>query len=107
MVLHQSGYVPPNRLYAFAEQISQAYGFCFGAKKLVQGAHEHLFKALAFVHPTNFQPEDADNVTEPVALIPSQGEDQNAMNAFWAKVQAGPSAAKSVRKDFVSKQTFI
>lgn len=81
-----------------------AYGFCFGAKKLVQGAHLDLFRCMAFIHPTNFQPEDADNIECPIALLPSQGEDQAAMDAFYARILAkgGATAQRSIRQDFVS-----
>ncbi|KAF2102917.1 alpha/beta-hydrolase [Rhizodiscina lignyota] len=78
-----------------------AYGFCFGAKKLVQGAHLKLFKCMGFIHPTNFQPEDADNVDVPIALLPSQGEDPKAMDAFYGKIQTKPIADASVRQDFL------
>lgn len=79
----------------------QAYGFCFGAKKLVQGAHEQLFKALGLIHPSFFQGSDAENVTVPVALLPSQGENQDIMNEFWAGIQKKPFAGNCIRKDFV------
>jgi dienelactone hydrolase len=79
----------------------QAYGFCFGAKKIVQSAHENLFQAMALIHPSFFQAEDADNVTVPVALFPSQGEDQRIMNGFWERIQKKDIAENSVRQDFV------
>lgn len=69
----------------------------------MQGADEDLFKAMALVHPSFFQPEDADNVKAPVALIPSGGEDQAVMDGFWERIQKKPDVAvKSVRVDFVS-----
>lgn len=83
-------------------RLCQAYGFCFGAKKLMQGAHENLFRSMALVHPSFFQPDDADNVAAPIALIPSGGEDKDVMNAFWERIQQKPIAAKSIRQDFVS-----
>lgn len=62
----------------------------------------HLFKAMALIHPSNFQPEDADEMDVPVALMPSSGEDKSVMNGFWEKMQKKPFAAKCVRQDFVS-----
>jgi len=56
---------------------------------------------MAFVHPSFFVPEDAENITVPVALLPSQGEDPEVMNAFWEKIQKKPIANKSIREDFV------
>ena len=56
---------------------------------------------MALVHPSFFQPEDADNVAVPVALLPSQGEDKDIMNAFWDKIQTKDMAKLSVRQDFV------
>jgi len=81
----------------------QAYGFCFGGKKLAQAAAAgyHLFKAVALVHPTNLQPEDGDLFTVPVALIPSGGEDPEVMNGVWERLQKKPFADKCVRKDFL------
>ena len=100
---HPSEYVTRS-LVAAATDVVQAYGFCFGAKKLTQAAAagEHLFKAVALVHPTNLQPEDGDIVTVPVALLPSGGEDQEVMNGIWERLQKKPFADKCVRKDFVS-----
>jgi hypothetical protein len=81
--------------------IFQAYGLCFGAKKLAQGAHEKFFNAIALAHPSFWQPEDADNMTVPIALLPSQGEDRGIMNEFWDRIQKKPFANKCVREDFV------
>jgi hypothetical protein len=58
---------------------------------------------MALVHPSFFQPDDADNVTVPIALLPSQGEDQEVMNAFWERIQKKDIAQKSIRQDFVSE----
>ena len=85
--------------------ITQAYGFCFGAKKLVQGANEKLFRSMALVHPSFFQPEDADNVSVPIALLPSQGEDKDVMNGFWDKIQEKDIAKQSIRQDFVGSKS--
>lgn len=57
---------------------------------------------MALIHPSFFQPEDADNVAVPVALLPSQGEDNDIMNAFWDRIQTKDIAKQSVRQDFVS-----
>lgn len=67
----------------------------------MQGAHENLFKSVALVHPSFFQPEDADNVNVPVALLPSGGEDQAVMNGYWERIQQKPIAKNSIRQDFV------
>jgi hypothetical protein len=74
------------------------------SKKLAQAAAagEKLFEPVALVHPTNLQPEDRDIFDVPVALIPSQGEDQGVMNAIWEKLQKKPFAKECVRRDFVS-----
>jgi hypothetical protein len=56
---------------------------------------------MALVHPSLWQPEDADNMTVPVALLPSQGEDIDVMNKFWDRIQKKPFANKCVRRDFV------
>jgi len=47
------------------------------------------------------QPEDGDLFTVPVALIPSQGEDQEVMNAIWERLHKKSFASKCVRKDFL------
>jgi hypothetical protein len=61
-----------------------------------------MFRSMALVHPSFFVAEDADNVTVPVALLPSQGEDQDTMNGFWKRIQEKDIAKKSIRQDFVS-----
>jgi hypothetical protein len=68
----------------------------------VQAAHLNLFKAIALPHPSFFVPEDAENVSCPVALLPSSGEDKDVMNGFWERIQKKPFAAQCVREDFVS-----
>ncbi|OAA58651.1 Dienelactone hydrolase [Niveomyces insectorum RCEF 264] len=80
-----------------------AYGFCFGAKKLIQAMDEHLFASAVLVHPSFFVAEDGDAVQIPVALIPSQGEDPAVMNGFWERVQkkGGRITEKSIREDFL------
>jgi hypothetical protein len=50
------------------------------------------------------QPEDGDLFTVPVALIPSQGEDQEVMSAIWERLHKKIFASKCVRKDFVSEK---
>lgn len=57
---------------------------------------------MALPHPSFFQASDADNVRVPVALMPSQGEDKDAMNGFWEGIQKKPFAAQCIREDFVS-----
>ena len=64
------------------------------------------FKAIAMVHPSNTFPEDANGVSVPLALLPSNGEDVNVMNAFWEIIQKKPFADKCVRKDFVCFLSF-
>lgn len=59
---------------------------------------------MALVHPTNLQPEDGDLFTVPVALIPSQDEDQEVMNAIWERLHKKSFASKCVRKDLVSER---
>jgi len=59
---------------------------------------------VALVHSTNLQPEGGDLFTVPVALIPSQGEDQEVMNAIWERLHKKSFASKCVRKDFVSER---
>lgn len=87
----------------------QAYGFCFGGKKLAQAAAagEELFKAVALVHPTNLAPEDGELFNVPVALIPSGGEDPKVMDAIWETLMKKEFAEKCVRKDFVSLLDFL
>ncbi|CAK7204858.1 hypothetical protein SEUCBS139899_007620 [Sporothrix eucalyptigena] len=84
-----------------AEKIG-AYGFCFGAKKLVQAQPDNLFGAVALIHPSFFVAADGDAMRVPSLLVPSSGEDQTIMNGFWSRVQAkgGDIAAKSIREDF-------
>lgn len=82
--------------------MDKAYGLCFGAKKIAQGAHLQLFKAVVCAHPSFFQPEDADNISVPLALIPSDGEDKTVMNEFWNRIQKKPFADKCYRENFVS-----
>ncbi|KAK4690387.1 hypothetical protein P7C71_g6389, partial [Lecanoromycetidae sp. Uapishka_2] len=78
-----------------------AYGYCFGAKKLSQGAHLHFFKAMALIHPSQFQAEDADDMDMPVALMPSGGEDKDAMDGFWGRMQKKAVGERCVRQDFL------
>ena len=59
---------------------------------------------MALVHSTNLQPEGGDLFTVPVALIPSQGEDQEVMSAIWERLHKKIFASKCVRKDFVSEK---
>ena len=86
----------------------QAYGFCFGGKKLAQAAAagEKLFKAVALVHPTNLAAEDGKLFEVPVALIPSGGEDPQIMDAIWETLTKKEFRGKCVRKDFVSRVCF-
>lgn len=90
-------------VYANATPGAQGYGFCFGAKKLIQAQPDNLFASVALIHPSFFVPEDGHAVQVPALLVPSGGEDQTIMNAFWAGVQAksGVIAEKSVRQDFL------
>jgi hypothetical protein len=53
-------------------------------------------------HPSFFQPEDADNISVPIALMPSDGEDKAVMDEFWARIQKKPFADKCYRENFVS-----
>jgi len=57
---------------------------------------------MALVHPSQFQPEDADAMDVPVALMPSGGENREVMDAFWERIQQKLSKEKCVRRDFVS-----
>jgi hypothetical protein len=58
---------------------------------------------MAFVHPSFFESDDADDVRVPVALIPSSDEDKDMINCFWDKIQRKKDVAvQSVRLDFVS-----
>jgi hypothetical protein len=68
-------------------------------------AQENFFEAMALVHPSLWQPEDADDITVPVALLPSKGEDKDVMDEFWNRIQKKPFASKCVRQDFV--RTFL
>ncbi|CAK7213532.1 hypothetical protein SCUCBS95973_001825 [Sporothrix curviconia] len=79
-----------------------AYGFCFGAKKLVQAQPDGLFDAVALIHPSFFVAEDGDAMQVPSLLVPSSGEDLAIMDGFWSRVQSkgGVVAEKSIRKDF-------
>jgi hypothetical protein len=61
-----------------------------------------LFKAVVCAHPSFFQPEDADNISVPIALMPSEGEDKAVMDEFWARIQQKPFADKCYRENFVS-----
>jgi dienelactone hydrolase len=79
----------------------KAYGLCFGAKKIVQAAHLELFNAVVVAHPSFFQPEDADNISVPIALMPSDGEDKAIMDQFWARIEEKSFADKCYRENFV------
>ena len=57
---------------------------------------------MALIHPSLFQPEDADNMNVPVALLPSGGEDRDAMDGFWERMKRKPFVDLCVRQDFVS-----
>jgi hypothetical protein len=59
---------------------------------------------LALVHPSAFRPEDADHLNVPVALLPSQGENKEVMDAFWERIEQKDIGKRSVRQDFVRKQ---
>lgn len=81
----------------------QGYGFCFGAKKLIQAQPDNLFDSVALIHPSFFVADDGNHVQVPALLVPSQGEDQTIMDAVWAGIQAkgGDVASKSIRQDFL------
>ncbi len=61
------------------------------------------FNAIAMVHPSNTLIEDANGVSVPLALLPSNGEDPQIMDGFWDIIKTKPFHDKCVRKDFVSE----
>ena len=60
------------------------YGFCWGGKiASLTGNAGTPFLAVSQVHPAMVAPEDAKNVTVPLAFFPSKDEPENDVNAYW------------------------
>lgn len=64
-----------------------------------------LFRAMAWIHPTNLEKTDGEICNIPVALVPSGGENSEVMDAIWESLKKKEFGKKCVRKDFVSCTT--
>ncbi|PKI84675.1 carboxymethylenebutenolidase [Malassezia vespertilionis] len=74
------------------------YGFCWGGKVVSYVAGQSSpFVGVALVHPAFVAPEDANNVTVPIAFFPSKDEPKKDTDEFWRllKEKAPKAAEKS------------
>lgn len=64
-----------------------AVGYCWGYKVLVTSPEIKGIDALAGAHPSFPAADDADKICQPLALLPSQGEDMKIMNEIFEAVE--------------------
>eukprot|EP01120_Amphizonella_sp_Union-15-10_P002510 TRINITY_DN1277_c0_g2_i1.p1 TRINITY_DN1277_c0_g2~~TRINITY_DN1277_c0_g2_i1.p1 ORF type:complete len:265 (+),score=54.82 TRINITY_DN1277_c0_g2_i1:69-797(+) len=70
-----------------------SYGFCWGGKIAVQLASSDFpVSAIAIIHPSFCQPEDANNINCPVIVIPSK--DEPDFTPFMENLKKKPFADK-------------
>jgi dienelactone hydrolase len=73
-------------------------GFCWGAKQAMRCAVDDRFSAVAGVHPSFVNAEDAQNAKVPVCLLPSK--DEPPMDDVKAVLDTKPWADKVIWKRF-------
>ncbi|WWC87499.1 uncharacterized protein L201_002389 [Kwoniella dendrophila CBS 6074] len=74
-------------------------GYCWGYKVIFNGQKNAKVDALIGCHPSFAAKEDGDNVDVPIALLPSQGEDMDVMNAI-SKAAESKNPGKNVLKHY-------
>lgn len=73
-----------------------AVGFCWGGKVVNLSVREGTpFKAAAVAHPAFVDPEDAAQVTVPIAILPSKDEDSEAVTKYVDALKV-----KNLRENF-------
>lgn len=64
-----------------------AVGYCWGYKVLVVSDAFKQVGAFAGAHPSFIAEDDADKISQPLALLPSEGEDMKIINAIYDAVE--------------------
>ncbi|KAE9975304.1 hypothetical protein BLS_002674 [Venturia inaequalis] len=64
-------------------------GFCWGGKASLVSGPNTIFKAAAQCHPSLLDPNDADNVSVPMMVLPSGDEHVPTVIEFEKRLQAG------------------
>ncbi|EIW69118.1 hypothetical protein TREMEDRAFT_39389 [Tremella mesenterica DSM 1558] len=72
-------------------------GYCWGYKCLVVSEGAGLFHAIVGAHPSFAAVTDADPISSPLLLLPSQAEDIEVMNAIAESVNARLPGKASVK----------
>jgi len=76
-----------------------ALGACWGYKVIVSSEGLGEISAIASAHPSFAATTDAENISIPLALFPSQGEDMDVMNKIHEAAEA-KNPGKNVLKHF-------